>query len=867
MPDIVGEVFDELAVRTGRRYALVDYIGAADAERVIVLMGSAAGAATEAVETMTAAGERVGLLTVRLYRPFPAEAMLAALPPTTRSIAVLDRTKEPGAVGEPLYLDVVAALSEAAASGRLPLTGGMPRVIGGRYGLSSKEVTPSHIAGVFNELAEARPKVHFTVGIHDDVTRLSLEPDRTVRYARPAGEVQAMFFGLGSDGTVGANKSSIKIIGEETDLFAQGYFVYDSKKSGSVTVSHLRFGPEPIRSTYLIDDADFVACHQFGLLEKLKILEHARPGATFLLNSPWSADEVWDHLPMEVQEELIAKHIDMWVIDADRVAARCADGQPHQHGHAAVLLRPLRRAPRRRGDRPDQGVRREERTAARGQAIVERNFAAIDASLAALHRVEIPQAVTTTVRREHRVPDDAPDFVKRVTALLMAGDGDLLPVSALPVDGMFPTGTAQYEKRAIAQEIPIFDPDICIDCGQCAIVCPHATIRMKVYDPSALAGAPEGFRSKEFRSKDISGIAMTIQVAPDDCTGCGVCVDVCPAKSKSEVRHKAINMEPAAAHREVERQAWDFFLSIPELDRDVLPHDSVKGSQALQPLFEFSGACAGCGETPYIKLATQLFGDRMIVANATGCSSIYGANLPTTPWTANAEGRGPAWSNSLFEDNAEFGLGMRLGYEAQQRHGAAAARAGWPRSSAPTWRPRSSPPIRPTSRASGPSVSASPRCRPRSAPLAATDEHHGAAVQLADRRRCPGPHRASGSSVATGGPTTSASVASTTCCRSAATSTSSCSTPRCTRTPAARRRRRPPAARSPSSPPAARASARRTWARSPAPTATSTWPRSPSAPTTSRPRRRCWRPTPGPGPASSSPTRRASPTASTCRSR
>ncbi len=663
-PDIVVDVLGELAARTGRRYGLVDYVGASDADRVIVLMGSGAGAATEAVETLVSAGERVGLLIVRLYRPFPAAALLAALPPTTKAIAALDRTKEPGAIGEPLYLDVVTALAEAAAGRELPFTAGMPRVLGGRYGLSSKELTPSHVAGVFNELETPQPKQHFTVGIHDDVTRLSIAPDLEVRYARPAAEVQAIFFGLGSDGTVGANKSSVKIIGEETDLFAQGYFVYDSKKSGSVTVSHLRFGPEPIRSTYLIDDADFVACHQFGLLEKMKVLEFARPGATFLLNSPWGPEEVWDQLPAEVQRELIDKHIDMWVIDAYRVAGDAQMGtrvntvmQPCFFVLSGVL--PAEQAI----DQIKAAVAKTYGT--RGQAIVERNYSAIDMSLGALQHVEIPTQVTATTRREHTIPGDAPEFVKRVTSLLMAGEGDLLPVSALPVDGVFPTGTAKYEKRSIAQEIPIFDPDICIDCGRCAAVCPHATIRMKVYDPSVLVGAPDGFKSKSFRSKDVAGMAMTIQVAPDDCTGCGVCVDVCPAKSKTEVRHKAINMEPAAGHRPAERQSWDFFLTIPEIDRDALPHDSVKGSQALQPLFEFSGACAGCGETPYIKLVTQLFGDRMIVANATGCSSIYGGNLPTTPWTTNAEGRGPAWNNSLFEDNAEFGLGLRLGHEAQ----------------------------------------------------------------------------------------------------------------------------------------------------------------------------------------------------------
>jgi pyruvate-ferredoxin/flavodoxin oxidoreductase len=665
VPGIVSEVFDELAERTGRRYGLVDYVGAPDAERVIVLMGSGAGAATEAVETMTALGDKVGVLMVRLYRPFPAAAMLEALPDTVRSIAVLDRTKEPGSVGEPLYLDVVATLAEANTAGTLPFAGGMPRVIGGRYGLSSKEFLPSHVGGVFRELAAESPRPHVTVGIFDDVTRLSVDPDAEVRYARPAGEVQAMFFGLGSDGTVGANKSSVKIIGEQTDLFAQGYFVYDSKKSGSVTISHLRFGPQPIRSTYLIDDADFVACHNFGLLEKMKVVDFAKQGATMLLNSPWPAETVWDHLPVEVQRELIAKDIALYVIDADRVARDTGMGnrvntvmQPCFFSLSGVLP-------------ADEAIGHikasvEKSYGNRGRSIVERNFAAIDASLAALARVEIPAAVTSTTTRHDPIPADAPDFVRRVTAMLLAGEGDLLPVSALPVDGVFPTGTAKYEKRSIAAEIPIFDPDVCIDCGRCAAVCPHASIRMKVYDPTVLADAPAGFRSKAFRSKDVEGQWMTIQVAPDDCTGCGVCVDVCPAKSKSEVRHKAINMSPAGDHREVERVSWDFFLTIPEIDRDALPHDSVKGSQALQPLFEFSGACAGCGETPYIKLVTQLFGDRMMVANATGCSSIYGANLPTTPYTVNAEGRGPVWNNSLFEDNAEFGLGIRLGYEAQR---------------------------------------------------------------------------------------------------------------------------------------------------------------------------------------------------------
>ena len=662
-PGIVQEVMDQFGQRTGRHYGLVEYAGAPDAERVVVLMGSGVGAAEEAVEALVAAGEPVGLVKVRLYRPFPAEQLVAALPPTVRSIAVLDRTKEPGALGEPLYLDVVAALDEACDREQAPFAE-RPRVTGGRYGLASKEFTPAMVKAVLDELGNDQPRRHFTVGIYDDVTHLSLEVDGGFRTPRPEGEVQAMFFGLGADGTVGANKASVKIIGESTDLWAQGYFVYDSKKSGSVTVSHLRFGPQPIRSTYLVEDADFVACHQFGLLERMPVLAHAKRGATFLLNSPYGPDDVWDRLPRPVQQELVDKEIDLWVIDAYRVAREAEMGnrintvmQPCFFQLAGVLP-------------ADEAIARikqsvEQTYGQRGRTVVERNFAAIDHSLAALHRVDVPGQVTSDRSTTLTVPESAPDFVQRVTARLIAGEGDLLPVSALPVDGTFPTGTAAHEKRAIAQEIPIWDPDICIDCGKCAIVCPHATIRMKVYEPDALEGAPATFLSKSFRSKDIQGYDLTIQVAPDDCTGCGVCVDVCPAKSKTEVRHKAINMQPVLEHRDRERVNWDFFRSIPPLARDLLPHDSVKGSQALEPLFEFSGACAGCGETPYIKLVTQLFGDRMVVANATGCSSIYGANLPTTPYTVNGEGRGPAWNNSLFEDNAEFGLGMRLGLEAQ----------------------------------------------------------------------------------------------------------------------------------------------------------------------------------------------------------
>jgi pyruvate-ferredoxin/flavodoxin oxidoreductase len=662
LPGIVKEVMAELAVRTGRKYGLVDYHGAPDAERVIVIMGSAIGAVEETVDALVAKGEKVGVVKVRLFQPFPTDEFIAALPSTVRSIAVLDRTKEPGAVGEPLYLEIVAALSEKM-DGDNPPFATVPRIIGGRYGLSSKEVTPAMIKPVFDELSADKPKRHFTVGIYDDVTHLSLPIDKEFHHSRPKGEVQAMFFGLGSDGTVGANKSSVKIIGEGTELFAQGYFVYDSKKSGSVTVSHLRFGPEPIRSAYLVEGADFIACHQFGLLERTKIVEFAKHGATFLLNSPYGPDDVWEQLPKNVQQQLIDKAIDLWVIDAFAVAEEVGMGnrintvmQPCFFHLAGVLP----------ADEAIAKIKKftEKTYSKRGQAVVDRNFAAIDMSIGRLGHVTLGVASSNKAAM-FAVPDSAPDFIKNVTAVLMAGDGDLLPVSAFPADGTFPTGTTKYEKRAIAQTIPVWDQSICIDCGKCAMVCPHATIRMKVYPTAAAEKAPAGFLSKEFKSRDLLDHRLTIQVAPDDCTGCGVCVDVCPAKSKTDSSHKAINMEPVENHVEVERRSWDFFLSIPQLDRNLLAHDTVKGSQVLEPLFEFSGACAGCGETPYLRLISQLFGDRMVVANATGCTSIYGANLPTTPWTKNAAGRGPAWNNSLFEDNAEFGLGMRLGLDAQ----------------------------------------------------------------------------------------------------------------------------------------------------------------------------------------------------------
>ncbi|MEI6360953.1 MAG: pyruvate:ferredoxin (flavodoxin) oxidoreductase [Actinomycetes bacterium] len=655
VPGQVQSVFDELAERTGRQYSLVEYQGAPDAERIVVLMGSAVGAAQETVEALQASGEKVGLVTIRLYRPFPVQEFLAALPETATSIAVLDRVKEPGAPAEPLHLDVVLALQE---SGRTA------KVIGGRYGLGSKEFTPQDVAAVFAELSSANPKPRFTSGIIDDVTHLSLARDPQFRVATTARS--AVFYGLGSDGTVGANKSSIKIIGDNTDLWAQGYFVYDSKKSGSVTVSHLRFGPDPIRSTYLIDDADFVACHQFGLLERLDVLASAREGATVLLNAPYAPGEVWDHLPSEVQAQIVEKNLDVWAVDATRIAREVGLG-----GRINTVMQPCFFALSEVLDRETavhlikESI--EKAYKRRGRTVVERNHAAVDRALLEMHQLPRFDAVTSSLHRLPPVAAGAPDFVRDVTARMLAGEGDLLPVSALPVDGTFPTGTAKWEKRGLADVIPVWDADLCIDCGKCAIVCPHAAIRMKVFPADDLQKAPYGFKSKAYGGKEMpEGTRLTVQVAPDDCTGCGICVDVCPARSKSEVKHKSIDLMPAAEHRDEERVRYDFFLGIPEVDRSAVRHDTVKGSQLLQPLFEFSGACSGCGETPYLKLLTQQFGDRIVVANATGCSSIYGGNLPTTPWSKDAAGRGPAWSNSLFEDNAEFGLGMRLGADAQR---------------------------------------------------------------------------------------------------------------------------------------------------------------------------------------------------------
>jgi pyruvate-ferredoxin/flavodoxin oxidoreductase len=668
VPGIVAHAMDELAERTGRRYGLVEYIGDPDAERVVVLMGSGCGAVEETVQVLRARGERVGMLKLHLYRPFPCAQLVAALPPSVRAIAVLDRTKEPGGVGEPLYLDVRAALDEAM-EGEQPPFATAPTVVGGRYGLSSKEFTPGMAKAVFDELSAARPRRHFAVGVTDDVSLSSLDWDPTFTPPRPEGELQAIFFGLGADGTVGANKNSAKIISDGTGAHVQGYFVYDSKKSGSMTVSHLRFGPEPIRSTYLITAADFVACHEEGLLDRVNVLEWAKPGGIFLLNSPHPPAEVWGHLPLPVRRELVEKGVELWVVDAQRIASEANLGTRINTVMQVCFFALSKVLPTEQaiGDIKAAVVKTYGR---RGQTVVDRNIAAIDSALAGLTRVLPPSgeaALTPGVATTVRDFSDAPRFVREVTAQLIADHGESLPVSAMPPDGRFPSGTARYEKRAIATEIPIWDPAICSDCGKCAIVCPHSAIRMKVYPPEALAAAPAGFLSKPFRSKELAGHLLTIQVAPDDCTGCGLCVEVCPGRSKTEARHKSLDLEPVLDHRDEERTRWDFFRSVPELDRSLLAHNTVKGAAVLEPLFEFSGACAGCGETPYLKLLSQLFGDRLMIANATGCSSIYGGNLPTTPWAANRDGRGPSWANSLFEDNAEFGLGIRVGLEAQQR--------------------------------------------------------------------------------------------------------------------------------------------------------------------------------------------------------
>ncbi len=664
-PTIVQNVMDKFAKLTGRQYRLFDYVGAADAERVMVIMGSGADVAQEAVEYMVDKGEKVGLLKVHLYRPFSVEHFLGALPATTKAITVLDRTKEPGSTGEPLYMDVVTALAEAMASGAAPFKA-MPKITGGRYGLSSKEFTPAMVKGVFDELAKAKSKNHYTIGIVDDVTNTSIDFDPAFSTEHPK-TVRAMFYGLGADGTVGANKNSIKIIGEDTENFAQGYFVYDSKKSGSITTSHLRFGPKPIRSSYLISSANFVACHQFSFLERIDMLKAAEPGAVFLLNSLYGPDEVWDQLPKKVQRQIIDKKLKFYVIDGYKVAKETGMGgrintimQTCFFAISGVLPREEAIESIKYSIKKTYGKR--------GEAVVQKNFAAVDATLAHLYEVKVPTAVSSAFDMRPPVPVAAPEFVQNVLAPIIAGNGDDLPVSKMPIDGTFPTGTAAWEKRNIALEIPVWDQELCIQCGKCVLVCPHAVIRSKVYDGAALANAPATFKAVGAKWKNFADQKYTLQVAPEDCTGCALCIEACPAKSKSDVKHKAINMMPQPPLREAEAQNWDFFLSLPDVDRKALSTGQVKDVALMQPLFEFSGACSGCGETPYIKLMTQLFGDRTVVSNATGCSSIYGGNLPTTPYTTNPDGRGVAWSNSLFEDNAEFGLGIRLSIDKQTEY-------------------------------------------------------------------------------------------------------------------------------------------------------------------------------------------------------
>ena len=664
-PAIVEACMARFGALSGRRYRPFEYFGDPGAERVVVLMGSGAEAARETIDHLALRGEPVGMIQVRLYRPFSAAHFLDALPPSARAIAVLDRTKEPGASGEPLYLDVITSLAEAAAEG----SRAMPRLIGGRYGLSSKEFTPAMVKAVLDELAADRPRNHFTIGINDNVTGSSLAYDPAFDI-EPESVVRALFYGLGADGTVGANKNSIKIIGEDPTFFAQGYFVYDSKKSGSQTVSHLRFGPEPIRSTYLIRSANFVACHQFAFLERIDVLSNAAPSAVFLLNSAHGPEEIWDRLPEEVQRQILDKQLQLYVIDAYQVAQAAGMGSQINTIMQTCFFAISGVLPRERAvEKIKDAIRKT--YGKKGEEVVRRNFAAVDQTLAHLHVVPLAGRPVTGVARPPRVPASAPQFVREVTAAMMADRGDELPVSALPVDGTYPSGTAAWEKRNIAPFVPRWEPEICIQCGNCGFVCPHSVIRAKFYNEAELAEAPAGFKSAPIDARGFPDTRYTLEVYVEDCTGCGLCVEVCPARSRERSGVRAINMHPKSESFDDERASIAFFERLPVNDRARVDFSTVRGTQFLEPLFEFSGACAGCGETPYLKLISQLFGDRMLIANATGCSSIYGGNLPTTPWAKNAEGRGPAWANSLFEDNAEFGLGFRL---AADLHGAVAAR-------------------------------------------------------------------------------------------------------------------------------------------------------------------------------------------------
>ncbi|HQV28876.1 MAG TPA: pyruvate:ferredoxin (flavodoxin) oxidoreductase, partial [Thermoflexales bacterium] len=664
-PTIVQNVMDLFAKITGRQYHLFDYAGAPDADRVIVIMGSGAETVEDTANYLNARGEKVGVLKIRLFRPFSVEHFIHALPASVRGIAVLDRCKEPGSAGEPLYQDIATAITEARFSDHLQTAANLRTLVGGRYGLSSKEFTPAMVKAVFDELKKAQPKNHFTIGIDDDVTFTSLAWDPAFDI-EPAETVRAMFWGLGADGTVGANKNSIKIIGEETDNYAQGYFVYDSKKSGARTVSHLRFGPKPIHAPYLISHANFIGVHQFGFFERYDVLATAAEGAVVLINSVYDAETVFGKLPKRAQVQILDKKLKLYVIDAYKVAEEAEMGNRINTVMQVCFFAISGVLPR------DEAIARikdaiRKTYAKRGESVVLKNFVAVDKSLEHMHPVTIAEnTVANGAAVPPTVPLNAPDFIQKVTAKMMAGDGDLLPVSAIPIDGTYPTGTTQWERRNIAQDVPVWDADLCIQCGKCVFVCPHAVIRAKVYDPALLAGAPETFKSTDARWKEMPGQRYSLQVAVEDCTGCALCIEACPVKDKTQVGRRAINMAEQFPIRETEAANWEFFKELPEVKReDSVVFTNVKNSQLLQPLFEFSGACAGCGETPYLRLLSALYGDRLVIANATGCSSIYGGNLPTTPWSQNKVGRGPAWSNSLFEDNAEFGLGMRLTLDQQ----------------------------------------------------------------------------------------------------------------------------------------------------------------------------------------------------------
>jgi pyruvate-ferredoxin/flavodoxin oxidoreductase len=665
-PEIVEREMKRFAELTGRKYGLFDYVGAPDAERIIVMMGSGCETAAETVTTLTSRGEKVGLLKIRLYRPFSVDRFLSALPRSVKSIAVLDRTKEPGSAGEPLYQDVVTAIAEGSVN-TIEGFALKPRVIGGRYGLASKEFTPAMVKAVFDELSEEIPKNHFSVGIVDDVTFTSLTVDPEFS-TETANQVRAMFWGLGADGTVSANKNSIKIIGEETENYAQGYFVYDSKKSGAMTVSHLRFGAEPIRSTYLIQRANFIAVHQFNFLERYPVLDVAERGATLLLNSPFEPGEVWAQLPRSVQQTIIDKNIKIYSINGYAVAKQAQMGNRINTIMQTCFFAISGVLPKEEAiERIKESIRKT--YGKRGEPVVRQNFAAVDAALEHLHEIPVPAEATSLMADSQGISGSATEFVRQVTNEIIAGRGDQLPVSAFPLDGTYPVGTSQWEKRNIALEVPVWEEDLCIECGKCVLVCPHSAIRAKVCDESDLANAPDGFKRVSAKWRELPDKLYTIQVAVEDCTGCVLCVEVCPAKDKKDPARKSLNMHPQLPLRESGRANWDFFLKLPDIQKNGhLNFGSVKNVQLLQPLFEFSGACSGCGETPYIKLMTQLFGDRTVIANATGCSSIYGGNLPTTPYTTNGEGRGPAWSNSLFEDNAEFGLGMRMALDQQSAY-------------------------------------------------------------------------------------------------------------------------------------------------------------------------------------------------------